>query len=162
MDRQELIENLFIETRAMQRTWKSYFYATLGAEKLSPGQMSLLFYLKNHQSVSGKKIVSDLMMSKSSVAQLIDSLDQLGYIQRESDTTDRRITHVSLTGAGNEKANELEVKWKGFFVKITGKLSDAEITAMIAINKKMAHQIEEYQTICKESKNETTGTIQTS
>jgi DNA-binding MarR family transcriptional regulator len=145
MDRQDLIEALFVHTGAMQRAWKSYFYDIMGAENLFPGQMSILFYLKSHEPVSSKQISKDLLISKSSAAQAIDGLQQLGLVSREIDTFDRRITHTSLSKAGHKKVASLEAKRKDFFIKITAGLTDHEIENLITGQKKMTEQITKHR-----------------
>ena len=146
MDRQDLIEHLFVNTRALQRAWKRYYYEFMGAESLFPDQMSMLFYLKSNASASSKQLSSELHISKSSIAQIIDGLQQLGLVERQTDTFDRRITHTSLSKAGHKKVESLEAKRRDFFAKVAAGLSDREIDNLIVGQKKMADAIEKYLT----------------
>ncbi len=142
MKRETLLENLFNDTQSLQRIWKQYFYKVLGDEALSPVQMGVMIYLKEHQPVTGKKMAGVMQISASAVTQVIDSLDQMGFIDRQPDEHDRRIIHISLSTLGNDKVVHLEAKRKQFFFEITKSLSNQEVDAMTTIQQKMIQQID--------------------
>lgn len=142
MNRDTLLEDLFNDTQSLRRVWKQYFYKVLGDESLSPAQMGILFYINEHQPVTGKKVAKILQISPSAVTQLIDGLDQLNWITREHDEADRRIMHIRLSDAGRAKVDQLEQRRKEFFMDITETLCGDEIVSMITIQKKMMAQIE--------------------
>lgn len=150
MDREALVETLLVDMQAMQRAWKAYLYKILGAENISPAQMGILFYVKNSQPISGKKIAATMQMSASSVTQFIDSLDQRGYIKREHDEQDRRIIYISLSKKGQAKINQLEEKRKEYFREFTKNLTNEELVTMVAVQRKMARQLEAYHAERKE------------
>lgn len=146
MQREERVEKLFASTQAMIRAWKGYFFRVLGPEKISLMQMSLLFYLNTHGRANGRAIASALQLSPSAAAQLIESLDHAGYIEREISTEDRRVTYFSLSFHGKQKVADLEGKSRKFFLDATAALSDEEIATMITSQQKIIDQIHANQT----------------
>lgn len=141
-NRDELVENLFLDLQATQRAWKKCFQEVLGAEQVTLGQMRLLLYLKTSGAVTNKQIAADLFASKSSIAQLIDSLEAAGYIARHNDKDDRRVFHVVLSAAGRDKVEQLDARRRDFFVRMTHSLTNEEIQFMTQVQKKIVRHIE--------------------
>lgn len=142
MSREELIESLLTDMQVFQRAWKAHIMKVLEKEHISPAQTGILFYIKNSQPVSGKKIATMMQMSPSSVTQFIDSLDKKGYIKREQDEQDRRITHLSISTKGQSKIQQLEKVREVFFRELAQSLTDDELTTMSRVQRKLAQQIE--------------------
>lgn len=141
MEREARVEQLFLSTQAMVRAWKGYFVKVLAPEGISPVQMGLLFYLKTHGKVNGRNIARDLQLSPSAVTQLIDSLKDRGYIERQTSSDDRRVTFIGLTADGAAKLTIMENKNKQFFMEVTASLADQEIEAMIQAQQKIIEQV---------------------
>jgi DNA-binding MarR family transcriptional regulator len=137
MDRDKLIESWFGGTQALQRAWKQSFYNDMGSEKLSIGQVMLLFYLLENQPVSSKQIASAMYNSRSAVAQLLDSLDESQLITRHHDPSDRRIMYVSLSKAGSDRVRLLQERRRAFFEEVAQALTDEELAVMAAAQQKM-------------------------
>ncbi len=64
---------------------------------LTMGQVHVLFCLRRAGRCSGRQLAQQLAISPAAVVQVCDRLQEQGYIQREPDTEDRRITWLSLT-----------------------------------------------------------------
>lgn len=141
MQREERVENLFASTQNMIRAWKSYFAKVLEPDNISLMQMGLLFHLGRHQPATGRELSTALHISPSATAQLLDGLDQLGYITRESAPEDKRIKYFGLSPAGAEKYAALENKRKKLYAHVTATLSDQELEDMTALQEKMTRQI---------------------
>ncbi len=79
-------------------------------EKLRPydfnrGEFPLLFKLiKKGDGVTQKEICEMLFISKSTTSKVINSLVEKGYVRKEKDREDRRVTRIYLT----EKEKEIE------------------------------------------------------
>ena len=137
MDRQQLVEEFFTGTIALKRMWRAQFHDRLGDVKLSFGQMIILKLLHEEQSLSSKQIAELTHSSKSSVAQLLDGLDQEGFITRKPDDSDRRIVHISLSSSGIEKLEVVHQKRKEFFSTITEDLDEEDLRALNRIQAKI-------------------------
>lgn len=143
MDRINILEELSNDFQRLQRTWKHYFHMILDDDHVSPAQIGLLFYLREHQPVSGKKIASLIQISPSAVTQLLDGLDKAGYISREHDSADRRVMYIRLSNQGTARMDELDEKRKQFFKEATDVLSDEELAVMRTAQRKMMEQMEQ-------------------
>ncbi|MDB5181355.1 MAG: hypothetical protein JWP13_118 [Candidatus Saccharibacteria bacterium] len=146
MERTQRVESLFLSTQTMIRAWKSYFAKVLEPENISLMQMGLLFHLGSlPRPATGRELGAVLHLSPSAAAQLLDGLDGLGYIIRESAPQDKRIKYFSLSPAGTEKYAALKEKRNKFFANVTATLSDEEVEAMTQLQEKMTRQITSMQ-----------------
>ncbi len=80
-------------------------------------------------------------ISPSAVTQLLDGLAQGGYIQRDEDQADRRVSYIKLSKLGASKVKTLEKKRKDYFISLAEALSDEELESMIKIQAKMTPKI---------------------
>jgi DNA-binding MarR family transcriptional regulator len=143
MQRDKLIEDWFNGSQALQRAWKARFYVQMGDQKLTVGQVMMLFYLAEKQPVSSKQIASDMQNSKSAVAQLLDSLDEMQLITRHHDPSDRRIMYVSLSKAGSDSVKSLQERRRAFFDEVAQALTDDELAAVALAQQKMIKLLQE-------------------
>ena len=67
------------------------------------GQGRILALLKMRDGISIKEISFLLGLSPSSMSEMLSKLEKSGYIIREQDTTDKRITIVKLTEKGKKE-----------------------------------------------------------
>ena len=142
MQREAQIDELFASTQSLIRGWKNYFYKVLGPEHISPAQLGILFHLHAHGPSHGRNLSTALHTSPSALSQLLESLDNLGYITRQQDPNDRRVAYFGLSPMGTEKVADLNEKRKSFFRQVTESLTDDEIHTMVAIQQKMTRHIE--------------------
>jgi DNA-binding MarR family transcriptional regulator len=66
-------------------------------------QYQALSFLAEHKQTTVGELATNLDMSSSAVAQLIDRLILAGRIIRKNDASDRRIAHISLTQNGKKE-----------------------------------------------------------
>jgi DNA-binding MarR family transcriptional regulator len=142
MQRDKLIEQFFNSSQTMQRAWKSQFYKVVRDAEVPPAQIGLLFLIKHKQPVNGRDIAAEMQITRSAVTQLIDALEQLGYIERQEDKNDRRISNIQLSKKGTQKLNKLEKKRKELLTRLASALDDDELKAIVAINSKMIQELE--------------------
>jgi DNA-binding MarR family transcriptional regulator len=65
-------------------------------------QFQVLFQIWRHGRRSGRQLADQLGVTPGAVVGLSDRLEELGYVVRERDRADRRISWLMLTPAGEE------------------------------------------------------------
>ena len=139
--REELIKQYFDISVTVQRTWKHRVFAALEDEHISMAQMGLLFIIEERQPVASKELATYLRVTRSAIAQLIDGLDERGYIERNEDDKDRRILHISLSSNGELVLRRLEKRRRKIFEDLVCELSDEQLTSGIEIQESMLRRL---------------------
>lgn len=72
---------------------------------LKPGEIGVMFYIKEHMNSEAEGVrVSDLSstmrVAPPSITQVINGLEENGYVERSLDKDDRRVIRVKLTQKG--------------------------------------------------------------
>lgn len=140
MNRDKLIEDLFLATEAVQRAWKARFHASLDHEGVTMTQMYALFMLEHYQPISSKKFAGYMKLTPGAVTQIIDSLGN--YVERKNNESDRRIVYLQLSKPGTKLLHKLRQKRKTFFVQATQAFSEHELYTMLKEQQKILDQLE--------------------
>lgn len=79
---------------------------------LAPGQEHLLAALWNEDGLSQRELVRRLGVEQPTVAKTVRRLEASGFIRREADPADRRVTRVVLTDRGRAAKRPIERLWR--------------------------------------------------
>ena len=92
---------------------------------------------ENPEGIRQKAIMEKAGIGQSSVSELINKLEDDGYIERKVDPTDKRATLLFLTEKGQARALEVEDERKEFFADVFAKLTDEEKNTLSDIMDKL-------------------------
>lgn len=106
---------------------------------LYPGQEILLMLLWDDDHRPQADLIRALALDASTVAKMLQRLEQAGFVTRAPSPTDRRASIVSLTDAGHALRDQVADLWHELEQDTTALLSDEEATAVTAL----LNQIEE-------------------
>lgn len=87
-----------------------------GAEELAPSHGDILVCLYKNGKMTMKDIANCIHRTKPTVTVLVDKLEKLGYLKRESSDKDSRYTYIVLTQKGED--------FKAIFEKISNDLNE--------------------------------------
>lgn len=104
---------------------------------LTPGQFSILFYLMKNNNSSVSEAADYLQISKPNMTPLLDSLIDLGYVERTRDTKDRRVVRLSLTEAGLDFYNLMKKTNIGFVKEIFKDFGEDELKELLEFSDKL-------------------------
>lgn len=98
-----------------------------GIEELNPGQGRILFALWQEDDISIRELSVKTQLTKSTLTTMLKRLETAGFLTRNSDEDDERITKVKLS----EKSKKLQKKYVDVSSKMTetfyGILTEKEI-----------------------------------
>lgn len=89
---------------------------------LSVPQLLVMHAIRRRGSVAIGLIAKDVCQSQATITTIIDRLESLGLLHRDRSTDDRRIVHVNLTDAGEQKLGESPDLIQENFVRAFGEL----------------------------------------
>jgi DNA-binding MarR family transcriptional regulator len=84
------------------------FAATLEPWGVTPHESRALRVIGQHEPTRPGVVAQHLRIAPRSVTDVVDSLEERGFVRREPDPTDRRATQVSLTASGRRVLDELD------------------------------------------------------
>ena len=90
--------------------------------------------------VRQKELADRAGINASSTSEVVNRLEDDGYLRREIDPSDRRATLLKLTELGEARANEIREEREAMFVELFGKLSDEEKDTLSALLDKMLEE----------------------
>lgn len=105
--------------------------------------MMLLKYIK--EPLTQKDIAEKMLVDKSNITGLIDSLEKLNYIQRKSVEGDRRMYHVIFTEKGKVFINNVDKVYEKYVNAIMHSISGNEAKEIIRLTYQIRKNIAENQ-----------------
>ena len=88
-----------------------------------------LVSLSDHGTLTITTLSEQLAISKQQMTPIIDKLSKNGYVERHTDSRDRRCTNVTLTEKGTKLLSVQDSVTKMLFEKRINLLSNTEITS---------------------------------
>lgn len=95
---------------------------------------------ENPDGIRQKDIVEKAGIGQSSVSELINKLEDDGYVERKVDPSDKRATLLFLTEKGQARALEVEDERKEFLADAFAKISDEEKQTLSDIMDKLLEE----------------------
>jgi DNA-binding MarR family transcriptional regulator len=117
----QTVARLLLRNEMIQRKESGYYSRHFSG---SPGQRRILALLRLKSPVSQKELLDVCGIRPASLSELLNKMENAGYLTRTKDETDKRSVLVSLTDAGRKAADEWENDSaddsSGFFDSLTG------------------------------------------
>lgn len=130
------LSNIFNNFDLLKRQlWKSHGQH-LGCS-VTRAQLGLMTFIddKGEQSIS--QMATQWEMSSSAVTQLVDTLVELGFVQRKQAKDDRRKLRISLTKAGRTMLTKAKKARLELLQKLLSPLSAEELASLEIMQKKI-------------------------
>ncbi|MBN2844561.1 MAG: MarR family transcriptional regulator [Deltaproteobacteria bacterium] len=100
---------------------------------LAPSHGDILWALFKHGGLSMKGLAGLIDRDKSTVTALVNKLIFLGYVRKEPDISDSRVTLISLTDAGEDLKDDLIEISQKLISKVYKTLSEDERDSLIGL-----------------------------
>lgn len=105
-------------------------------------QWIALYYIKNNNMITQKKLSDKMSLKEPSVVRLLDKMETLGWVNRISSESDKRIKFLNLTDSGQKiETNMLDVAEK-FKEDVLNGISVEELDNFKSTLSKMLNNIE--------------------
>jgi DNA-binding MarR family transcriptional regulator len=125
--------------RLFQRSWNRRLRGT--GTGLSPAQCRVLSTLYNADGLTQTELADEVEMEKAPLGRLLDRLDELGFVARRLDPSDRRVRRVYQT----EKAMTLDVPmWgaaRGMFDVALQSLTQEEVATLLSLLERLKRNL---------------------
>lgn len=136
-EKDRLLKELYGNIASMRRLLATHMQDEYG---LPASQCEILFLIHHEGSMPLKDLAKAMQLTPGAITQLVEALEQAGYLQRSASQTDRRVTTVAITEAGVLKlanGGSAGAQKRKVFTSILNTLTEDELRTMNSIQRKM-------------------------
>jgi len=114
MDLKQYASNVSQLTYEMEKLCRTKEVLFCESINLTPIEFRCLRFLYNRDFTQVKELAKDMDLTPSRVTNLLNSLEEKKYVQRDISSEDRRIIKVRLTSIGKDFTKEIQDKYIKF------------------------------------------------
>ncbi|WP_397475493.1 MarR family winged helix-turn-helix transcriptional regulator [Pusillimonas sp.] len=123
--------------KAQVRTYEMLF-EHMGPDALSPGRMTALCIIGTQPGINQSALADALRVNRASVVKVIDALESLGYVERQSIPEDRRSYALAVTSTGLQELRRLTEVSRRFEEEVAAQLTARERKTLFRLLAKVA------------------------
>lgn len=123
--------------RAQLRTYEILF-SMLGPDSLSPGRMTALSIVATQPGVNQSVLAEMLGITRAGVVKVVDTLESLGYVERQIVPDNRRSYALRVTGRGLDQLRHLSALTQRYEERIAARITKAERRQLMNLLEKIA------------------------
>jgi DNA-binding MarR family transcriptional regulator len=105
-------------------------------------QHQVLLFLTENPGITVKGLASIFLMSSAAFAQLLTRLDIRGFIKKEQDLKDKRITHLYITKKGTDEIKSIKMMLLERASHVLKFIPKEDLKNMIRIQNNLLKQLE--------------------
>jgi DNA-binding MarR family transcriptional regulator len=117
--------------RLFQRAWNRRLKAS--GTGISPAQCRVLATLYREGGCTQTELAEDVEMDKAPLGRLLDRMEELGFVERRADPSDRRVRRVYQTGAAEMLDEPMWSVASGLFERALNGLTPVQIATLMAL-----------------------------
>ena len=137
--REQDIISLLSKIRDQANKFITNKMADYGICELAPSHGDIIFTLLSTEKIAMKDLAGSIKKDKSTVTVLVEKLVRLGYVKKERDAADNRITYLSLTQKGEDLKPMFEDISKNLFETVYQNIPKEERVALMQSLGKISH-----------------------
>ncbi len=118
------------------------FYRHFDALDMSPIEYSILVTVRDNNTVTQSELAAVLKMQLPNLVKILSKMEDAGILKRKRSARDKRAVELSLSAAGQKRANEASGLGETFNAHTLAPLSKAEQTAFLQM---LARLVEAYR-----------------
>jgi DNA-binding MarR family transcriptional regulator len=107
------------------------FYPYFVALKLSPLEYAILVTVRDNRAVTQSELAAVLKMQLPNLVKILSRMEETGVLKRKRSTRDKRAVELSLSAAGERRADEASRLGQSFNAQTLSALSKPEQAAFL-------------------------------
>ncbi len=141
--RKKLIEKFLRSYFRFHRLVDASCGCSVDERRLNRAQIELLYMLQKHGSMTVGEIAHISTITSSAVTQMVESMDQLGFITRAEEPGDRRVVRIALSAVGQKFYKQFHAKHIDLVDSYMKDVSVDELQTLIRIQDKIEQTLEQ-------------------
>ncbi len=122
---------------AQIRTYEKLFQV-LGPNAISPARLTALSIINTRSGINQSELAQALRITRASVVKVIDTLESLGFVERQSIAGDRRSYALVVTDQGKNELLGMRQRLDAYESAISSQLTPAERSQLMVLLGKVA------------------------
>jgi DNA-binding MarR family transcriptional regulator len=107
------------------------FYPFFETLKLSPLEYAILVAVRDNRTVTQSELAAVLKMQLPNLVKILSRMEEAGVLKRKRSARDRRAVELSLSAAGERRADEASRLGESFNARTLSPLSKSEQTVFL-------------------------------
>lgn len=136
--KQQLLKRFMAVSGKWMRIMKPTVSVSIEERVATILQAQALTYLKVNPKTTVGELAQELVMSSAAIAKFTDRLFSAGWILREDDPHDRRITRLLLTKKGKDELKQMQKRRYEKINEITSFMPENDLKEMVRIMENLA------------------------
>jgi len=133
-----LRDSLAYEIKKAQVRSYEVFFELFGSDTLSPARMTALCIVGNQPGINQSALAEALRVNRASVVKVIDALQTMGYVERQSIPEDRRSYALVATPTGYDELRRLTALSRRYEERVAAQLTPQERKILIELLARVA------------------------
>ncbi len=109
---------------------------------LPPAQAEALFCIWHDKKITVSNLAQSLTVTPGAATQLVEALVRLGLVEREADPTDKRVTKLRLSPAGQKNVRTMKQHKLVKITQVLSVLDDQELKTLTMLLKKVSQSVQ--------------------
>lgn len=139
IDTQDIPRQLGRSLTYLNRQRKKYMDERLRQYGLVGAMYMILLYISRTPGTAQDSIASHMYIDKGTVTRRTKGLEELGYIRRETSSSDRRKNSLYITESGEALVPEIRKHLRDWAQGITRDLDDSERILLVSLLDRLIH-----------------------
>lgn len=128
---QEIMTNMNTGRRLMVACMQRF------KRNITASQTEVLMLINHDGPITQKQLAEQMQLTPGSITQLVEQLKRLGFVKRTPSTTDRRVTHVTVTEQGTAEVSGIKAQKEELFKNVYKDMTIEEVRTMAKVQEKM-------------------------
>ncbi len=140
-NRKKLIEEIMASINAMKNKMQFKIMQEGSKDRITHSQWFVLCFIDQYKNLGIKEISKMLCITSSAATQLVDGLVESGYVERKTNSDDRRSLQLALSSKGKKNIVMMKKQHIKTMEAVFSALSDKELETYNTLHKKILNEV---------------------
>lgn len=139
-------QNFFAFFKKSDAVYQRFCQGVIRDWGLNPTSFQVIMFLANNPQYNTARDLCRMRGIKTGIASVaIEQLIQMGYLERKTDATDRRIQRLYVTDSTNELVRQGREVQEEYAQAVAGALDEGELETYLRLSEKIFNRIDELE-----------------
>ncbi len=132
----------FDELAVVSRKLRGIFDARVKKRGLTLPRARVLFILARRDGINQRELAEEMEVETPTIVRLLDGMEKQGFLQRKSESSDRRVNQVFLTEHGRRLEGEIRQLLEELREQVSCDVDDDQVAIALNVIRALAVQVQ--------------------